>query len=85
MSEKEPRVYAIPLGRVRNLPPYKRAPKAIRTIREFVEKHMKTSEVKISTDLSEHIWSRGIEKPPRSVTVSVEKDEDGVATVKLAE
>ncbi|MBI4258065.1 MAG: 50S ribosomal protein L31e [Thaumarchaeota archaeon] len=84
MSEKEAHIYAIPLGRVWNLPPYKRAPKAIRTIREFVQKHLKTKEVKISPEVSEHVWSRGIKKPPRSVKVSVEKDEDGVATVSLA-
>lgn len=44
---------------------------------------MKSSEIKIATDLNEEIWKRGITKPPRRITVKMEKDEDGVVTVSL--
>ena len=84
MSEEVSRLYTIPLGRVDEVPRYKRAAKAMRVIREFVRKHMKTEEVKIAPEVSEQIWKRGIENPPRRVTVNVEKDKDGVATVSLA-
>jgi large subunit ribosomal protein L31e len=50
-------------------------------IREFAMRHMKSSEVKIDQGLSEEIWSRGIEKPPRRITVKMDKGEDGIVTV----
>lgn len=52
-------------------------------LREFAEKHMKTSEIKITTELNEEIWKRGITKPPRRITVKMQKDEDGVVTISL--
>lgn len=44
---------------------------------------MKSSEIKIDTDLNEELWKRGITKPPRRITVRMEKDEDGVVTISL--
>ena len=52
-------------------------------LREFAEKHMKSSEIKITTELNEEIWKRGITKPPRRITVKMEKDEDGIVTISL--
>src|SRR5579872_4399888 len=52
-------------------------------LREFAEKHMKSSEIKIDTELNEELWKRGITKPPRRITVKMEKDEDGVVTISL--
>lgn len=46
---------------------------------------MKSSEIKIDTELNERLWNRGITKPPRRITVKMEKDEDGVVTVMLPE
>jgi hypothetical protein len=44
---------------------------------------MKSSEIKIDTELNEALWKRGITKPPRRITVKMEKDEDGVVTISL--
>lgn len=44
---------------------------------------MKSSEIKIDTALNEELWKRGITKPPRRITVKMEKDEDGVVTISL--
>lgn len=44
---------------------------------------MKSSEIKIDTELNEALWNRGITKPPRRITVKMEKDEDGVVTISL--
>jgi hypothetical protein len=44
---------------------------------------MKSSEIKIDTELNEELWKRGITKPPRRITVKMEKDEDGVVTISL--
>ncbi len=83
----EERVYSIPLGKAWIAPRRKITPKAVRIIKSFVSKHMKVDgdSVKISNDVNEKIWSRGIEKPPRKIRVRVTKNADGVVTVHPAE
>lgn len=46
--------------RVHNIGYKKRAPRAIKEIRKFAEKEMRTSDVRIDTRLNKHIWSKGI-------------------------
>ncbi len=75
------RIYTVPLGRAWVSPRRHRTKRAINMIREFAMRHMKSSEVKIDQGLSEEIWSRGIEKPPRRITVKMDKGEDGIVTV----
>ncbi|MEM2987823.1 MAG: 50S ribosomal protein L31e [Candidatus Bathyarchaeia archaeon] len=95
----EERFYTIPLGKAWLVPPNKRAPKAIRIIRDFIKRHMKLEAKKegeeeeevepkkliISNEVNEKVWSRGIEKPPRKVRVRAARDRDGNVTVYLAE
>ncbi|MEM2879182.1 MAG: 50S ribosomal protein L31e [Candidatus Bathyarchaeia archaeon] len=94
----EERFYTIPLGKAWIVPPNKRAPKAIRIIRDFIKRHMKLEakrgneeeeetprRVIISNEVNEKIWSRGIEKPPRKIRVRAAKDKEGNVTVYLAE
>ena len=38
----------------------RRAPRAIKAIRKFAEKQMKTPDVRIDTKLNKAVWSRGI-------------------------
>ena len=91
----EERFYTIPLRKAWISQRKKRAPRAMRIIRSFIEKHMKIrTEVEgeeeaevlvISNEVNEKIWSRGIEKPPRKIRVRAAKDKEGVITVHLAE
>jgi len=93
----EERFYTIPLGKAWLMPPNKRAPKAMRIIKDFVKRHMKLdvrreeeeeSELKrlvVDNKVNEKIWSRGIEKPPRKIRIRAAKDKDGNVTVYLAE
>lgn len=93
----EERFYTIPLGKAWVAPRDKRAPRAIRIIRDFIRRHMKleTGEgeeeetepkrIIISNEVNERIWSRGIQKPPRKIRVRAAKDKDGNVTVYLAE
>lgn len=92
----EERIYTIPLGRAWIVPAKKRAPKAMRIIKSFVQRHMKVGEgllegegeeagkIIISNEVNEKIWSRGIEKPPRKLRVRLAKDELGNVTVFLS-
>jgi large subunit ribosomal protein L31e len=83
----EERVYTIPLGRAWISPRKKHSPRAVRMIRSFVVKHMKTESdsVKITNEVNEKMWSRGIEKPPRKVRVRITKNAEGIVTVHPAE
>ncbi|MEM3770089.1 MAG: 50S ribosomal protein L31e [Candidatus Bathyarchaeia archaeon] len=95
----EERFYTIPLGKAWLVPPNKRAPKAIRILRDFIKRHMKLEAKKegeeeeeaeskkliISNEVNEKVWSRGIEKPPRKIRVRAARDRDGNVTVYLAE
>lgn len=38
----------------------KRAPQAIKAIKKFAEKQMKTSDVRIDTKLNKAVWSGGV-------------------------
>jgi len=95
----EERIYTVPLQRARIVPPNKRAPKAIRILRSFIERHMKigarakkteeeeeeAGELVISNEVNEKIWGKGIEKPPRKIRVRAVRDKEGFVTVYLAE
>jgi large subunit ribosomal protein L31e len=77
------RVYTVPLSRAWIAPRHRRTKRAVNILKEFAEKHMKSSEIKIDTDLNERLWDRGITSPPRRITVKMSKDEDGVVTITL--
>ncbi|ADG13079.1 50S ribosomal protein L31e [Methanocaldococcus infernus] len=80
------RIYTISLRDVINKSTRKkRAPRAIKKIREFLMRHMKAKEVKISNELNEKVWERGIEKPPARVRVKAVKTEDGTVIAELLE
>jgi len=81
--EELTRTYVVPLGVVYEAPPYRRAKKAIIVVKEFATRHMKAKQVTIDADVNELIWAKGIRHPPRRITLEMERDEDGVVTVKL--
>ncbi|XP_012250608.1 60S ribosomal protein L31 [Athalia rosae] len=58
----------------------KRAPRAIKEIRKFAEKHMGTPDVRIDTRLNKQLWSKGIRNVPFRVRVRLSRrrndDED---------
>lgn len=93
----EERLYTIPLGRAWIAPAQKRVPRAMRIIRDFVNRHMKLKvegelveeeepkKLIISNEVNERVWRRGIQKPPRKVRVRAARDVNGNVTVYLAE
>ncbi len=78
------RTYVVPLGIAFEAPRYRRAKVAIRIIKEFTKRHMKATEVNIGKDVNELVWARGIRNPPRRIRLEMERDEDGLVSVKLA-
>lgn len=78
------REYIIPLRKAwQNVPRYKKANKAIKTIKEFLARHMKVvdrdlNKVRLDKYLNEFVWARGIRNPPFKVKVKVRKDGENV-------
>ena len=62
------------ISRAYTYPRNKRAIKAVRILRKKMEKN--EEEFEISNELNNHIWKRGIQRPPKKVTVEFE-DVDG--------
>ncbi len=83
----EERIYTVPLGRAWIGPRRKHSPRAIRLLRGFIVRHMKADEdlIRITNEVNEKIWSRGIEKPPRKVRIRATRDTEGIVTVRVAE
>ncbi len=78
------RVYTIPFyPKLNSIPRTKRAPRAMRLIREFIVRHMKSDDLIIEQAVNEYLWSRGIQKPPRKITVRAVKSDDDVVEIYL--
>ena len=80
----------VPLRGAWNITRYKRAPRAIKIIRNEVIRHLKVQEdeeIYIDPSVNEHIWANGIENPPRKVRIQVTRfEEDEIPIeVKLVE
>ena len=87
MAELE-RIYTVPLRNAYlTAPRTVRAKRAMREVKIFMARHMKTEEEKVWIDnpVNEAIWSRGIQKPPRRVRVKAIRFDDGVVEVSLPE
>merc|ERR1719446_1382141 len=63
----------------------KRAPRAVKEIRKFAEKAMRTKDVRVDTKLNKFIWSSGIRNVPVRVRVrmSRKRQEDEEAKESL--
>ncbi|NIP34597.1 MAG: 50S ribosomal protein L31e [Thermoplasmata archaeon] len=89
MAEVE-RIYNVPLGHVKDIPRTKRAPYAMKQIRDFVVRHMKVDEedeeLYIAPAVNEAVWARGIQKPPSHIRIRVIRyEEEDLVEVSLPE
>ena len=86
MAEVE-RIYTVPLRNASLAPRTRRAKRAVKEVKVFLARHMKTEEDKVWIDnpVNETIWARGIQKPPRRIRVKAIRFDDGVVEVSLPE
>lgn len=88
--EKTEREYVIPLReKCRPVPRYKKTNKAVKTIKEFLAKHMTIrdrdlNKIKLDVYLNEFLWHRGIKHPPHKVKIKAIKEGD-IVKVELAD
>jgi large subunit ribosomal protein L31e len=86
MADKmEEQIYIIPLRGVKRAPGWKRSNVAIKDIRKFLTRHMKSEDVKLDRSINERVWERGSSKPPSRIRVRAMKFEDGQVQAELAE
>jgi len=86
VKDKKEMVYTIPFKRVYWGRRVNRAARAARYLRRFIARHfgVEPENVVLHPAVNEYIWSRGIEKPPRRITVRAVRDEEnGVVKVLL--
>lgn len=80
---EEERFYTIPLRKAFRASKRERAPKAVRIVRSFLQKHMKSDTVIIGKSVNEYIWSKGITNCPRRVKIHAKKDDNNRVLVEL--
>jgi len=75
VEEKVERIYTVPLGKAYNYLRTRRAPRAVKLLREFLARHMKVgiANVRLSNSLNTYLWEHSIQRPPRKVKVRVVK------------
>jgi len=89
MPELE-REYVVPMRKgFMNVPHYRRAKKAVKTLKEFMVRHMNVRDgdlrkVKVDIHLNNEIWFRGIKKPLHKIKVKAKKVGE-IVTVTLAD
>ena len=78
MAEEE-RIYTIPLRKKwLKVPRWKRAKRSIRFTRSFLERHMKSENVKIGNSINKYIMGGGMKHPPGKVKIHTIKEGDVV-------
>jgi len=78
------RTYNVPLRKeYQKAPNWKRTPKAVVALKEFLVRHMKSEDIRIGNDVNRLIWQHGIQNPPHHIKVTAKKDDKGIVTVNL--
>ena len=97
MVDELERVFTIPLTVTKQVPRTKRAPRAIKEIRDYVKRHMAEKpsrggedeetkrDIWVDYRLNELLWANGIENPPSKIRVKAIRFEDGLIEVSLPE
>ncbi len=81
-EEKIERLYTVTLGKAYEYTRTKRTRRTVSILRQFLIRHMKSVDIKISEQLNEFLWARSMQKPPRRVKIKVVK-EGGVVRASL--
>ncbi len=78
------RTYNVPLRKeYQKAPNWKRTPKAVTALREFLVKHMKSENINLDKQVNEKLWQHGIQNPPHHIKIIAKKDEKGIVTASL--
>ncbi len=88
----EERIYVVPLRKVKRKSRSQRAPCAVREVRAFLRRHLKTDSFTIDESVNKRIWAGGIQHIPPRIRIKVteeevegEEEKETVFRVSLAE
>jgi len=86
-SKEIERIYIVPLRRAKIGRTSKAAPRAVKHVRGFLNRHMKVAkeDIWIDDSINKELWSQGKYKIPNKIRVRAVKFEDGVVEVTLPE
>jgi large subunit ribosomal protein L31e len=79
------RVYTIPLRKAKELTRSKRANNAVRDVKRFLTRHMKSDDIWVDAAVNEALWSNGKYSIPSRIRVRATRFSDGVVEVTLPE
>lgn len=79
------RIYTIPLRKAKDLTRGRRADNAVRDVKRYLERHMKSENVWLDHSVNEHLWSKGKYNIPSRIRVKATRFSDGVIEVTLPE
>ncbi|MBE6521421.1 MAG: 50S ribosomal protein L31e [Candidatus Methanomethylophilaceae archaeon] len=87
MADEIERIMVVPLRKAKMAPRTRRTNRAVKEVRIFIARHMKTDEEKVWIDatVNEKLWQNGIRNPPSRISVKAVKYDDGLVEVSLAE
>lgn len=79
------RVYTIPLRKTKDLVRSRRADLAVRDVKRFLSRHMKSETIWLDASVNEALWSNGKYHIPSRIRVRATRFNDGVVEVTLPE
>lgn len=85
MADELERIYTIPLRHAKHGKSSKRADRAVKDVRQFLTRHMKSDQIWVATEVNEALWARGKYTIPSKIRVRATRFSDGVVEVTLPE
>src|SRR5688572_17845719 len=79
------RIYTIPLRKTKDLVRSRRADLAVRDVKRFLSRHMKSEAIWLDSSVNEALWSQGKFTIPSRIRVRATRFNDGVVEVTLPE
>src|SRR5688572_8524016 len=79
------RIYTIPLRKTKDLVRSRRADLAVRDVKRFLSRHMKSETIWLDASVNEALWSKGKYTIPSRIRVRATRFNDGVVEVTLPE
>jgi large subunit ribosomal protein L31e len=87
MVDELERIYTVPLVDAYKTVRGKRTSRAVKILKSFLARHMKTEEerVKVSSEVNSLLWRSGMQRPPKRIKVKAKRDAKGEVSVSLVE
>lgn len=80
------RIYTINIRKaISKAPRWEKSKRSVAVVKNFLKRHMKGDEVKIGKSITEEIWKRGNQNPPKSIRIHAILTEDEKGKIIKAE